>query len=619
MTEGDNSPVELPSRKKMKLDEAVMEEASFLSGSIDDEHHDSAEDMESDEADEVEVGDEDEYDEDGYDEFEEFTWLKSVNATRIDSPTDGTNPEQIGHCHAKLLYRDRIRPNFYRDMEEPSQGTSALAFDLFDRWGSLRADLQEHPIKKGSGVWGSETDEGSILLFELVLVKEDHRKKGIGKSLVEEIWEKAKEMDPDCGFAFAWATHLNVGEARRDARDLSSADRLNLHRQNTAKAVAFWRALGFRRVGSSEWFCLAKDPLHPSRTLAAIDDYDPPDGPNMEGQSLADVSPIHSAIAELHDVAVVTFLDQYHASHAFTDASWRVLDEDGNTILHLAARYSKLNALRWLLGKSISAEFLAARNYAGETPLEALETLLETNRTRREVMMMTIPVSDDFMGHAKDSVDCLLELKCLRNPTADTILRTTYGCTCGECVGGFLSPRMMFTLQCHADLIHDMLNEEFCAFGVGEGSLAGAEHYSHLSYFFQHLDPYTRARLKTNKSLRHGATNTFKHIAQCVHRNLAPTTSNVRDVLLDSGAEKPPPAKHFLQSGGAVAPLVMQCFEFAMEEDIYLGNGDHELVFQDEIDKLKKCRNDREFVFARTQYLRLEGLPVGEEVFPTRL
>ncbi|KAM3072116.1 hypothetical protein ACMFMF_007510 [Clarireedia jacksonii] len=45
-----------------------------------------------------------------------------------------------------------------------------------------------------------------------------------------------------------------------------------------ASTEAFCRALGFRRTGGSYLFCRAEDPNHPSRALAAEDDFDPEAG-----------------------------------------------------------------------------------------------------------------------------------------------------------------------------------------------------------------------------------------------------------------------------------------------------------------------------------------------------
>ncbi len=50
------------------------------------------------------------------------------------------------------------------------------------------------------------------------------------------------------------------------------------------------------------------------------------------------------------------------------------------------------------------------------------------------------------------------------------------------------------------------------------------------------------------------------------------------------------------------------CFDRAIDQDLYLGDGEHEAIFKKDIDALPVCRNDREFVFARRQLSKFEGI-----------
>lgn len=99
----------------------------------------SVEDLDEEEGDLSVLGlesfDEQEEEEDGedeqYNEFEEFRFLECIN---IDAKAnDSPDAKSIGHCHAKLIDREPIRANFYRDMEEPTNDMSMLAFEVFDR------------------------------------------------------------------------------------------------------------------------------------------------------------------------------------------------------------------------------------------------------------------------------------------------------------------------------------------------------------------------------------------------------------------------------------------------------------------------------------------------------
>lgn len=95
--------------------------------------------------------------------------------------------QAIGRLDAKLIHRDRFVGSFAEDIEEPSEGTAQMALDLFDRYGRLRPEFLEHPLKKGSGTWGDELSSGSLLLLDEITVSEAYRRQGIATKLVEAV------------------------------------------------------------------------------------------------------------------------------------------------------------------------------------------------------------------------------------------------------------------------------------------------------------------------------------------------------------------------------------------------------------------------------------------------
>ena len=54
----------------------------------------------------------------------------------------------------------------------------------------------------------------------------------------------------------------------------------------------------------------------------------------------------------------------------------------------------------------------------------------------------------------------------------------------------------------------------------------------------------------------------------------------------------------------------MTCVGTAVEQDEFLGDGEYEHTFGDEVRELPECRNDREFVFVKRQYARHEGMTI---------
>jgi hypothetical protein len=64
-------------------------------------------------------------------------------------------------------------------MEELTEETYSLAFDLFDRYGRLKPEFKVYPVKKGSGIWNTELDDGDIFLIESLRIDRQYRHLGL--------------------------------------------------------------------------------------------------------------------------------------------------------------------------------------------------------------------------------------------------------------------------------------------------------------------------------------------------------------------------------------------------------------------------------------------------------
>ena len=390
---------------------------------------------------------------------------------------------------------------------------------------------------------------------------------------------------------------------------LSPAESETFYQKRQGEQEAFWKALGFRRIGSTPFFCLAKDPKHPSHLLDPQDDYIRPaalsTSARTEGQSFPLIDPPPDSKVfyqkKWNDSETKELLEARLQSYAPTDPAWLSTDRHGNNIMHILAVQEKVESLTWVLSMPFAATLHSMRNLQGETPLETLECQLESNRTWKQVMLAQVVMSDIFSGFTPSQVECLRLLKKLKTPSSVEKLRITFGCIGNQCVGGFLSPRILFALLCQAEINHDMLNDD-----LNSDHMSGVEWCEWREYMFEYLVPSVRTNLRTNKSLRQGFTNIFKYIAEALEAKRLPLTSIV---LQYADGEWPPHVKNFLNRGGTVHGVLQKCFDRAMDEDIYLGSGDHQAAFKKDIDTLPTCRNDREFLFARRQLRRLEGLP----------
>ncbi|KAH8589032.1 hypothetical protein B0O99DRAFT_637908 [Bisporella sp. PMI_857] len=504
---------------------------------------------------------------------DEFTrWMQTIH---VHCSYEG---KEIGRGFGRYVQRDKIRGSFWRDMEEPCQGLSEIAFELFDRYGRLRKELKDHPIQKGTGVWGSELDLGSFFVIEDLLIDKEWRRKAIGTKIVTYLIEKSQAGSRHPQFSLVvpgWLTR----DVQPDIQGKTKDEQREIKFCAFDNAVLFHRSLGFRRIGASSCFGLATDARHPAHAILLTDDFDPaaeePDvyeHPEHEGfvdwgvpqnreswrlELLKDRLPLHHAAITLPDSECVEFFKAWKKSENPAD-KWTKVDRYSNNILHITACELKIQAVRWLIDDSGEGQILSlARNVKGYTPIEELESDLETKRTRRHHGMLTVDISDNFSGFAPEAISCLAALRSLNNPSQIQYAQLKFGCTCGLCIDGFLSPRMSFALLCQAEVTHDMLNED-----VKDGEMWRMMHDDLIN----HVAPDIQQNFTTNKSYRQGFANTFYHAAITLRNNRSPTILNVLDECIDA-REWPPYTKSFLQRGGKPESVLRIMFENTQAQD----------------------------------------------------
>lgn len=203
---------------------------------------------------------------------EEFqTWMQSIHVT------SSYGNKVIGKAHGRYIIRDYIRADFWRVMEEPSQDMAVMAFDIFDRYGCLKKEYQEHRVRKGTGVWGDELDSGKLLLVEAISVDLEWRRKGLGTAMAKALIKKAKARKGRIHFTIAIPGTLNPICDLEQWHLSSKQEKEALHAKHLDIAVSFWRFLGFRRIGASACFGLPTDLTHKAHEISIINDYDPPE------------------------------------------------------------------------------------------------------------------------------------------------------------------------------------------------------------------------------------------------------------------------------------------------------------------------------------------------------
>ena len=526
-----------------------------------------------------------------YESDEEHDWLKPVRSTAT-----GPDGVKIGTCTGNIVYRDSIRKDFYSLMEEPSQELAELAFGLFDRWGNIKSDYLEHPVKKGSGVWGKELNRGSFLYVENLKVNKDHYRQGSGRRMVEDVCTKARSARSSCRFAITWPVFVDNRPYEDRQADPCRPDRVARIDAGQTATENFWRSVGFRRIGSSPFFAFAMAGDLPSLALDKSEDYMRPLILRWPANDPKSTFPINNSILEADDDGTLALMKQRLQWIPPEDPSWLATDLHGRNIMHVLALMGKPRALAFVKTLPCATQLSSTRDLEGNTPFEWLRTKLDDIRCSQPFGGAILPMSDEFEGHGADHVACLAQLTSTSTTDSSQMERLRFGCTCGECIAGFISPRMAHALSLQGGLKGDELRDvdwkDWCYID---------------NHLLCHLPLDIQRKMTRSKVMCEGFAAVFFHLHAVLEAKRAPTTANI---LQQAAHERPSYTRTYIERGGTIAGPILGCFDSAMAEDDYLGDGEHSSTFENDFSELKECRNDHEFEFVRRQFLRMEGLAV---------
>ena len=146
--------------------------------------------------------------------------------------------------------------------------TKELAYSLFTRRGAMKEEYINHPVKRSTGAWGRELEGDPFLLIANLHVAKPFRRRGRGKRMLQSVMRKAQKQ----ARYYKYATVLGSFQTR----SMSEKSTPSSQQEGQVISERFLRALGYRRIGSSEYFAFAKDSTHPSRSLSSSDDYQRP-------------------------------------------------------------------------------------------------------------------------------------------------------------------------------------------------------------------------------------------------------------------------------------------------------------------------------------------------------
>ncbi|KIA75960.1 hypothetical protein HK57_00243 [Aspergillus ustus] len=312
----------------------------------------------------------------------------------------------VGTAVAEFIHRESIRSHFWEEMEVPSRDMCVVASEVFDRYRALKTKYKQHPVQRGTGVWGDELDHGPLSIIEYIHIKAPKlRRRGLGQKMVSLLLGKAKRLNQgqtrDNPYelnehAFVLHAVVRPGYLTADVgRQLvdKSKEELLIKAQAYDGATQFLQTCGFRRIGASSCFAFSFDPQHQSRALSLASDFYPrrehlddlerdetvgsSSWPKLEELRMQKLRalPLHHAALNLDDHELEAFFAAYDATEF------------------------KPQSTKWLLENIVnSSSWRAARDVDGYTPLEALKEKLETIRTKKEHGTRIISMSDHFMG-----------------------------------------------------------------------------------------------------------------------------------------------------------------------------------------------------------------------------
>ncbi|KAL7919190.1 hypothetical protein ACQKWADRAFT_301971 [Trichoderma austrokoningii] len=551
-----------------------------------------------------------------FDDYFEIDWLEPINGSVLSNDITKSKPDCIGSCASVLVRRSRMRRSFHSDIGELLTDTSAMGFGLFDRYGRLKPAFKKGSARSGSGIWGDELDDGDILLVQRVRIDEPHRRQGMGREMIRNLLQRAlAKCDPQTFIAIACAGGRYL-KLYNDFEGKSDEEQRTIYDRERHKAECFWRSLGFRRIGYTEWFAfLPGNAQHACHALPANEDFNPARQTSAHTTNAAFTKLLKAFKTTEKDAARLELTQAALGAYGPEDDAWISADRDGNTLLHHAATSESPACVKWIMDHC--PRLAIVQNLLGETPLDACQEHLEAIRTQQNWAEDSIAVSDRFTGYSQPYVAILCALKGLSNLSLQGLLQLKYGCTCGQCQEGFFSPRMRTALLCSAGITSEMLLH-------GIDDTDGDMFVKEFGCFLKYLPPRMHKNIHTDARLRKGFSSLFDHFARCLCDSTEPPRElKVLETVISAEEEKQLGiVRHYLDCGGTVEAVGSALFWRVMDESLSAGDGATWERFADDLEALPICRNDDEFGFVSSMcgYARVRqgqcfsasGRPVDE-------
>ncbi|KAH0589600.1 hypothetical protein H2248_005332 [Termitomyces sp. 'cryptogamus'] len=494
---------------------------------------------------------------------------------------EATHPElgSIASLSAIKIWRRFCRGSFLEIMDANSDELHQFSVKLFDNFGRVRPWLLEPGNRCGTGCWGTELNDGEIIYVLNISVVKEVRGKGLGSTMLKELVSSEHVDDRDTLMCWPTPTEFTDKSNWKFLQD---------------KQIAFLRKNGFRRVGRTQFLAYSPNPNHLSRFIPANDDadeqgreFDPSAIDNLSAEEVKQNYPIHFAVVNTHGQEVIDTIRRHYQSDP---ACIHNPDASGFTPIHAALGRANLNAVQVLLELDVTEDLKNAKNIEGTTPLESLTSAMQSSREFLGIFM------GQWDGYTQDDLTCeflvkrVMGMPLISNNLEEYIAKRRWGCTCGECAGGWLSKHMRFRLCCAAGMATDGMSFEMESFQRGV-PCNGVDMMDNVMCYL----PLTLQQ-SLFKTFYVGYQSIFDAIYNFLERTDEPLSKNV--ILMRTLGERG--VSFFFSKGGQIK-YAFDAITHSSDKQSPLGDSSFEETWEndDQFMDLPTCSNDLEFSLVR--------------------
>lgn len=516
-------------------------------------------------------------------------------------------------CQTHVFSRSEARVRYKQGHTSSIFPGDSNLYAVFDRYGRLKRRFCRHGAQKGSGVWDSELDYDDILWIKDLDIRSSLKEQErflMARMLVAAVLGVARREHRKF---FAVVASLEDNE-RAWEEDVYHRGILPRDQEFCAPGSRFWQLHRFRRIGLSPFLAFTDDTNHPSRAL--VNDLDFPG--KRATSALVEDWMSDSEVLLLSGRSLDFDVLLIGLTEDIPTPSWTWADSEGMTILHYAARSTNVFAVDYFM--RAFPPLIEMRDMFNKTPLDILvdQRDIEGALYRFDEaiglpdwdwvtcmgMLTNIeiyqPLSLQDFDYQTDTMAMMKTMDASHLPTMTATLRIIFGCTCGSCIFGAISPRMSYQLLYHARRAATIWPQiwwhVFRKFGRVSSIL-----YSTCLRRTKAGHNITRAEQRIFAAAVETIVNWF---IDSFTGELLARDGTMGSTILSQAPASVPEAADYLHKESLEFYVIKSIFEMARKTDEWVGNGKIMEKCGDEIRALPECVNDSEYEHLFRRYLQ---------------